>query len=530
MFAKHGGGKHANTPVGHLIDVATDGGTNTSENWTMYMEICDVINASEEGPKEATKAIRKKFATKHASTITYALALLETCVKNCGKRFHLQIATKEFLQDLVKVINPKNNPSMATQLKVLSLIQTWAHAFSKYPELKEINKTYQELKTKGVEFPPLDPDQASAANIPPWAAPTVAITEVGTVRAAGRAAGTGGVSAGHPSAMAPGPYPPAPHGMPAYAPPMGGAGGEMTTERVAKLRTELQTVQQNCRVFGDMLTEVSNAQESQSDIELLEDLNSTCRQMQKRIMELIQSVQHEDVTVELLTVNDELNNVFLRYDRYQRLRAGRAGEQPPPAAGGNMPPYPPQSTGGPGARDQFAPPSYMPMPEPALYDNPPFSQPTRPPGAPGAGGPAIANLIDFGEASPPAASGAGQPSYNPALGSDFANLNISSSSAAARSGSDDFDSLAHSRQTTTGTANMPLRDKESDFVEMEKWLLENPTNGVHATPGGESATNAEFERFLSQRQREAEKLPNAGTTTNQASSSGPKQDEPLFSL
>jgi len=54
--------------------------------------------------------------------------LLETCVKNCGKRFHLHIATKDFLNDLVKVINPKNNPSMATQIMVLGLIQVNEHS------------------------------------------------------------------------------------------------------------------------------------------------------------------------------------------------------------------------------------------------------------------------------------------------------------------------------------------------------------------------------------------------------------------
>lgn len=51
------------------------------------------------------------------------LQLLETCVKNCGKRFHIHIATKEFMQELIKVISPKYNPSVELQNTVLSLIQ-----------------------------------------------------------------------------------------------------------------------------------------------------------------------------------------------------------------------------------------------------------------------------------------------------------------------------------------------------------------------------------------------------------------------
>lgn len=48
---------------------------------------------------------------------------LETCVKNCGRRFHIQLANKDFLSDLIKVIGPKYDPPQAVQEKVLSLIQ-----------------------------------------------------------------------------------------------------------------------------------------------------------------------------------------------------------------------------------------------------------------------------------------------------------------------------------------------------------------------------------------------------------------------
>ena len=42
-----------------------------------------------------------------------------------------------------------------------------------------------------------------------------------------------------------------------------------------------------------------------------------CKEMQKRVMELIGVVENRELTSLLLDVNDNLNNQILRYERYK---------------------------------------------------------------------------------------------------------------------------------------------------------------------------------------------------------------------
>uniref|UniRef100_A0A4W5QI37 GAT domain-containing protein n=1 Tax=Hucho hucho TaxID=62062 RepID=A0A4W5QI37_9TELE len=95
---------------------------------------------------------------------------------------------------------------------------------------------------------------------------------------------------------------------------------------IARLRSELDIVRGNTKVMSEMLTEMVPGQEDSSDLELLQELNRTCRAMQQRVVELISRVSNEEVTEELLHVNDDLNNIFLRYERYERYRSGRAAQ------------------------------------------------------------------------------------------------------------------------------------------------------------------------------------------------------------
>uniref|UniRef100_A0A671Y014 Target of myb1 like 2 membrane trafficking protein n=1 Tax=Sparus aurata TaxID=8175 RepID=A0A671Y014_SPAAU len=291
---------------------ATDGGLQ-NEDWTLNMEICDIINETEEGPKDAMRALKKRLSgNKNYREVMLALTVVETCVKNCGHRFHVQVANRDFIDGvLVKIISPKNNPPTIVQDKVLALIQAWADAFRSSPDLTGVVHIYEELKRKGIEFPMADLDALSPIHTPQRGTPEVDPAMIKYLAPASPAAGT----------PKPSPSPPSVTQEPQMPSPI-----TATPEQIARLRSELDVVRGNTKVMSEMLTEMVPGQEDPSDLELLQELNRTCRAMQQRVVELISRVSNEEVTEELLHVNDDLNNIFLRYERYERYRSGRAAQ------------------------------------------------------------------------------------------------------------------------------------------------------------------------------------------------------------
>ncbi|XP_066292815.1 TOM1-like protein 2 isoform X4 [Branchiostoma lanceolatum] len=307
------GGSPFSTQVGQRIEQSTDA-TLGSENWALMMEICDIINETDEGPKDALKAIKRRLQTKgNHKVLMLTLTVLETCVKNCGHRFHVLVANKDFVNEMVKIIQPKNNPSTTLQERVLSLIQTMSDAFRNYPDLQGVVQVHEELRSKGVEFPMTDLDNLAPIHTPERVSVTAAPAQ-------------------HPAS--PPPQQPPQQQQQAQQNPPGSPGAigalqgpiNPTPEQLGKLRSELDVVEGNTKVMSEMLTEMTPGQEDPADLELLHELNRTCHAMQQRIVELIDKVANEEVTGELLRINDDLNNVFLRFERFERYRTGKTGQ------------------------------------------------------------------------------------------------------------------------------------------------------------------------------------------------------------
>ncbi|CAF1312061.1 unnamed protein product [Rotaria sordida] len=294
------------------IEKVTDG-SQATEDWGLIMKICDHVGTHEESAKDAMKIIRKRLQTNPLQqgwrSIALTLTLLEALTKNCGKIFHIQIAHKDFLKELKGVIGPKNNPPLSIQEKVLSMIQTWALAFRHDPDLKNIEHFYSECIQHGLQFPPPEPENIIKTSLTPTRTIERPLQHTRSTSQQGYNTISGqnrpvSKSFSHSNTN----------------------NQTMSAEQVAKLRSELDIVQTNAQVFGEMLITLQPGEENPQDFELLMELHNTCKQMQARVIELLSQTSIDDITVDLLRYNDEFNNAFKTFDNYMQERNRRFGD------------------------------------------------------------------------------------------------------------------------------------------------------------------------------------------------------------
>lgn len=103
----------------------------------------------------------------------FALSLLDTIVKTCGYPFHLQISTKEFLNELVRRFPERPPPFPGPVMsRILDLIHTWREGICVHSRWKDdlanIRDMHRLLTFKGYRFrsaPSTDVTLEEAANL-----------------------------------------------------------------------------------------------------------------------------------------------------------------------------------------------------------------------------------------------------------------------------------------------------------------------------------------------------------------------------
>ncbi|KAG4992880.1 hypothetical protein JHK87_026337 [Glycine soja] len=248
-------------------------------DWTMNIEICDSINSNHWQPKDVVKAVKKRLQHRSSRVQLLALTLLETMVKNCGDYVHFQIAERNILEEMIKIVRKKAD--MQVRDKILILLDSWQEAFGG-PGGKHSHYywAYEELKRSGVVFPKRSPDAAPIFTPPPTH-PNLRNIQAG-------------------------------YGMPSNSSKT--LDETMATEIESLSLTSLESMRHVLDLLSDMLQAVNPGDRAAVKDEVIIDLVDRCRTNQKKLMQMLTTTGDEELLGQGLELNDSIQSLLARHD------------------------------------------------------------------------------------------------------------------------------------------------------------------------------------------------------------------------
>eukprot|EP00252_Welwitschia_mirabilis_P001590 TRINITY_DN11488_c0_g1_i1.p1 TRINITY_DN11488_c0_g1~~TRINITY_DN11488_c0_g1_i1.p1 ORF type:complete len:579 (-),score=155.58 TRINITY_DN11488_c0_g1_i1:371-2107(-) len=247
-------------------------------DWSMNLEICDLLNGDPGQTKDVIKAIKKRITHKNPKVQILALTLLESLMQNCGDNVHQQVADRDVPHDLVKIV--KKKPDFSVREKILVLLDAWQEAFGgsggKYPQYYS---AYNELVRAGIEFPPR-PENFAPLYTPPQTQP---------------------VTSHQPQTYIPTSYE---DEFQASAVP----------DSVGFSLSDIENARGSMNLLAEMLNALDPFSKEGINQEVITELVERCRTCKQQVLHLVNTTQDEELLGKGLALNDDLDGVLSRYN------------------------------------------------------------------------------------------------------------------------------------------------------------------------------------------------------------------------
>ncbi|KAG9124409.1 hypothetical protein FRC07_011723 [Ceratobasidium sp. 392] len=262
-----------------------------------------------------------------------ALNLLQTLVNSLGHLFHLQIATKEFLNELVRRF-PERPPPFPGPImtRILDMIHEWKETLCKESRWKEdlgnIKDMHRLLGYKGYRFRdnPRSSQQAQTS-----VAATANLKSPEELEEEDRAAQSAKlqelIRRGTPRDLA---------AAQELMKSLSGANPESKPDYRKQTMHELEKLQAKVILLNELLDNfVASRGEKFAKGDAYDQVADVCRQARPKIQKWIGEAEEGDPESldTFLHINDMINNVLDRYERYQKGDYTAVVEQTPSASG-----------------------------------------------------------------------------------------------------------------------------------------------------------------------------------------------------
>ncbi|KAI9256491.1 hypothetical protein BDA99DRAFT_516555 [Phascolomyces articulosus] len=322
------------SPIQEFIDGACSP-SRYEPDLALNLEICEMINKKQaNAPREAATAIVQHINSKNLNQAMLALTLLDNCVKNCGYPFHLQIATKEFLNELVRKFpeRPAPFPNPVIQ-RILYMVKEWKVALADMSRHKDdlvhIKDMYRLLRFKGYRFPELKDSSVAAL------APSQSLKSAEELEEEDRVAQSAKlqelIRRGRPQDLVEANQ---------LMKVMSGYDQRQRPNYKQKFEDELHKIQEKVILLYEMLENIRPGEQITRNDTLMELKNSSAG-AQPKIQKMIQEEEDPEKIENLLTLNDMINNAMSKfadvakglYDTHYEI----SGKPPTPTEGAEEP-------------------------------------------------------------------------------------------------------------------------------------------------------------------------------------------------
>ncbi|KAG1817397.1 VHS domain-containing protein [Suillus variegatus] len=283
-------------------------------NYAVHLEIAELINTKKANtPRDASMLIARLTNHRNPHIAILALALLDTLVQSCGYPFHLQISTKEFLNELVRRFPERPPPFPGPVMsRILELIHQWKEGICSESRWKEdlgnIKDMHRLLTFKGYRFREI----TRHAEAPP----TMNIKSADELESEDREAQSAKlqelIRRGTPRDLAV-----AQELMKSLA----GANPEAKPDYRSQAMTELNKLESKVILLNEMLDNVDTTHgEKFASGDVYDQVASILKSARPKLQKWVSNAETDDPESldAFLQINDRINNVLTRFEAYKK--------------------------------------------------------------------------------------------------------------------------------------------------------------------------------------------------------------------
>ncbi|XP_050701716.1 ADP-ribosylation factor-binding protein GGA1-like [Eriocheir sinensis] len=271
---------------------------NAEDDPNAIQAVCQAVLSEPSGVSTAVRLLAHKIQSPQEREALQALSVLQACANNCGSSFHNEIGKFKFLNEMIKLVSPKylgNHTHPAVKERVVELLYSWTLDLKGESKILE---AYNMLKKQGVVK--ADPRYLGAPTLPePRPRPNAVFEDEEKSRLLQKL-----LQSKNPEDL---------HKANALIKSMVKE-DERRMERSSRRIVEVETALNNVRVLDEMLSRHQESPASQADLDLMQELNSSCASLRTNLYRLVSEMDDKDEGIgDLLKANDELSRVMGRY-------------------------------------------------------------------------------------------------------------------------------------------------------------------------------------------------------------------------